>query len=605
MASKITTTILAFLFIYLAQIKPCFPNVIDTNVTTQFKDAIVSCAEGEDCTVICDETEACYQANIYCPVNNACNIQCISNQSRGNVDVTHVCAQATFHCSDSTQCNVNCTNVGMSANGYACENAAFNWPGNKNYNLHCGTGAPCRGITIDPKYNNQPFSWHCYANYGEESCGEMTFNCPANSTCDISCAYAGACKHFTLNCETTGKYPCTASCDGFNACKQGIINGIGTVTSCSEVGSCNALIFPQPPSDVAYTLECNGKFSCSNAIIKCPADAQCHISCNGESSCVNTQIAWPTNISNASLTCADISACLNVIRPDGTVVFTFDPSEFPTSSPTISTFSPTTGPTSYPTFGTAIPTLSPSEFPTMIPTNVPTIGTAIPIFTPTAGPTLYPTSGTFTPSDFPTNNPTNLPTFGTPMLTFVTARSTVAPTIIAGEKVSNDVDLYITLAVLVIAIVLVLISIAAIVCVLKRTKQNTKPMAVVIQSDPKQQGGRQAQNHMTNTAGTQRGIVPSNKTNGVFNVANVMQGSVKVTKKSPEEISDDSSGSDLYIVHDKDTKQLPTNEDDIEGNHVVQNENMTHDSHGMNVNISAFTLEGRPNIHEHTTQSLD
>eukprot|EP01083_Nonionella_stella_P303386 1050096_1 len=328
-----------------AHLTICLSTTIDTTTVDQYKQKAIHCPEGEDCTIICDETEACFGSYIYCPTNHACDIQCLVHYP----STFRVCESARIFCTNSTQCDVSCwdplTHHPLYLT-YGCKDATMFWPDNKQYSLNCGDGASCWGVDIDAPYDDQPLTVEC----GMNECPGITINCPDNSICTVQCETTQSCQTAVINCGSGANAECYVHCDGVRGCKHLVVTGSGILTGCSGTHSCSDATFPQPPSNTDYSLTCGSgtllQYACENAKIKCPSNAECHVICNGNHGCDNATIIWPTEgIHATSLTCG-ANACQNGQMP---------PSQPPTSVTTDPSASPTVFPSPVPTYPTYAP----------------------------------------------------------------------------------------------------------------------------------------------------------------------------------------------------------------------------------------------------------
>eukprot|EP01083_Nonionella_stella_P078138 213648_1 len=236
---------------------------IDTYVASQFSNSIINCFSTENCTVICDETGSCFNANIYCPKNHSCDIHCTAPF---NIFVFQGACQSTaFHCPTEATCTINC------GGDFSCAASVFNCPSNANCNVICD---------------------------GDFSCDSSVFNCPTNASCNVIC-------------------------DGTSSCWDAHINWrpgeTGTI-SCNGEDSCDGTNLPIPSPNIDFELICNGNanvsnetFDCYGAIVTCPTHASCHITCF-DTYCNEMDIMWSPHLSiNATLICD--GECEQTTRP--------------------------------------------------------------------------------------------------------------------------------------------------------------------------------------------------------------------------------------------------------------------------------------------------
>ena len=64
------------------------------------------------------------------------------------------------------------------------------------------------------------------------------------------------------------------------------------------------MIFPQPPPNDIFILDCNSWNICKYSTIYCPLNAECHIKCNDDYSCQDAFIVWTQDPTiNSTLYC--------------------------------------------------------------------------------------------------------------------------------------------------------------------------------------------------------------------------------------------------------------------------------------------------------------
>eukprot|EP01084_Bolivina_argentea_P087382 157825_1 len=73
----------------------------------EYRDSIISCDDGSDCKIICDEPNACKNTKINCPIGHACDITCSATKScaetliiatHSSSLIIHDCATGEFTC---------------------------------------------------------------------------------------------------------------------------------------------------------------------------------------------------------------------------------------------------------------------------------------------------------------------------------------------------------------------------------------------------------------------------------------------------------------------------------------------------------------------------
>eukprot|EP01084_Bolivina_argentea_P111104 198339_1 len=348
---------------------------------------ILHCIEGEDCQLLCDETN-CQGTTINCPsTNNTCDILCMDISYR------------------------------------SCERMTING------NISNGGALIVRGYDFQHILN------------------QVTISCPVNGVCSIQCIAPNACDHATIyasegsivNIIANGTHSLQFSniyssdnnvidiiCQGYLSCAD--INIDSRNTSLTDVTVTTI------PSNIEINQFARGNIYCSH-------NGKCQLNCYGNNSCIYSNIHCANNFEEKDIFCnvkavghyavdgMDIYAAesfydfqLNVtgiIASNPIVHCTVNYSSicsiqsisnypfwecidkssicqhlwFPTQAPTNMTMKPTIAePTTAPT--TTSPTNDPTKIPTNMPTNVPTI-------LPTNIPTIF-------PSKLPTDAPSNV-----------------------------------------------------------------------------------------------------------------------------------------------------------------------------------------------------
>ena len=127
----------------------------DANTARQYEDQNITCNNGMDCQIICDQNYACRDATIICPTNNQCNVICSAQQSCSSITIIPPQDQSLF-------------------------DLIFNGPqalSQVEYPIH----------PVDDFSN---FSLICDI---PSQCDSMTVTCPAHAYCDIHCIADYAC----------------------------------------------------------------------------------------------------------------------------------------------------------------------------------------------------------------------------------------------------------------------------------------------------------------------------------------------------------------------------------------------------------------------------
>eukprot|EP01083_Nonionella_stella_P040532 109970_1 len=247
----------------------CSSETIHTNSSGQYHNKSVRCDSSKNCTVICDESNSCQEADIYCPDNFQCNIQCIGTAYPA---ATAVCEHATFHCPDNAQCDIECISPlpEMDIPLEVCSNAKFYWPitapYDTAYTLTCSGQSACSHTIIDiPQSANKRPIFQCSGRYG---CQSTTINCPDDSDCTIICGS-----------NTDSK-----------SCQNAEING---------------------PINGTLHVQCVGQYnSCFGAKINCSESTSCTVDClqksqnDWDKTCLRTKVIWSTNGDNNAI-CKD------------------------------------------------------------------------------------------------------------------------------------------------------------------------------------------------------------------------------------------------------------------------------------------------------------
>lgn len=99
------------------------------------------CPDGFECLVICNGVDACDEAQIQCPAEAACRIQCMNGMDAcGTVPITCGAGSCTLECSGD---DAACLEVVMDCGAGAC--TATCDAGATAPTLNCGPSCACAG----------------------------------------------------------------------------------------------------------------------------------------------------------------------------------------------------------------------------------------------------------------------------------------------------------------------------------------------------------------------------------------------------------------------------------------------------------------------------
>ena len=265
------------------------------------------CPESDNCTVHCYDSRpyACFRTDVFCPSGGGdCTVNC---------DDSYACIQANTTCPQGN-CVVNCQN------DYTCQTSVLRCSG-ENCLLDCGGQGACSNSMVECFGGDScTLTLNCT---DQDSCQDSTVRCSQNGLCTVNC-YAeynqyteNICRGAEFNCPERGI--CSFNFDGGN---RGLGVGRDIEITCEENSTCAIRCTSSPDhySSLCYTshitcprysgnctVECSSRSACGLSTIECGPGRDC-LSCSGPDSC-----RWSTlrlySINTANLNCSGLGSC--------------------------------------------------------------------------------------------------------------------------------------------------------------------------------------------------------------------------------------------------------------------------------------------------------
>ena len=289
----------------------CTVYCYDSRPYACFRTDVFCPSGGGDCTVNCDNSHACIQANTTCPQGNcAVNCQndftCQTSVLRCSGDTCFLDCRGQESCSNSViecstgNCTLNCTHY------YSCrDSTVYCSPyGLCTVNCYSDSNQFTHRICYQLKLFC-PANGNCIFNFDGRSYGhrlgdDIAVTCKENSSCAIRCtsSYYSTCYSSHITCPRYSG-DCTVECSGNSACQESTIEcGPGRdCLSCSGKYSCDNSTLRLYSIDTA-NLNCSGPWSCRYSNIGCQNN-DCIVTCAGDTAC-----------QHARFTCSDRNGCI-------------------------------------------------------------------------------------------------------------------------------------------------------------------------------------------------------------------------------------------------------------------------------------------------------
>ena len=240
---------------YVQKMTNCTVHCYDSRPYACFQTGVVCPSGRGDCTVNCNDSSACVQANVICPRGD-CTVNCEND---------YTCSNSVMECSGKN-CLINCEQR------YSCQHS----------NIRCTSG-------------------DCDINCKDQhSCQYSTVLCPSDGLCTINCfSYFRACYQATFTCPENGN--CL-----FNFNGGYIRNFVGarSAITCQKNSTCDIRCAGSSN---------NAQSSCYYARIVCPTDSSTsgdcaiNVQCSGHTSCFfSTIVGGP---GRHSLNCTGEHSC--------------------------------------------------------------------------------------------------------------------------------------------------------------------------------------------------------------------------------------------------------------------------------------------------------
>ena len=303
--------------------------LIECQVTPCRYEQLV-CPEQDNCTVHCYDLRpyACFQTGVVCPSGRGdCTVNC---------DDSYACLQANTTCPQG-DCTVNCEN------DYTCLSSAMECSGD-NCLFTCGGQGSCSHSAMECSGSSCFFdcerrdscsnsimkcSGNCITNCNYESSCQYLFLQCYGGNCTLNCRDLYSCRYSTVLCSSDKDGLCYVYCNGDDACRdsdftcpvggncvfhfEGVHSssnriGYNTNVMCKENSTCHVICAGRSSSNIDQcdnshitcpresgrcTVECSGYYACWEANIACGRDRDC-LSCSGESSCYGATISLST-----------------------------------------------------------------------------------------------------------------------------------------------------------------------------------------------------------------------------------------------------------------------------------------------------------------------
>ena len=227
-----------------------------TSSSSKYRNEIIKCDDGYDCTITCSYSSSCYNTTIFCPNStNACKITCSGSRS--------------------------------------CDYADIQWiPGNTN-SLTCSSSG-CFRTPYPPSTNtNTQLSIYCDSDY---KCHGTIITCPDNAECQVICSGDSSCREAIIHCPSN--HLCNVVCTGEYGCYNAIVHwkasGSSTFVCPAGGNQCNLINSPKTinatNNEDSYTFICDQNKQCASSIINCPSNGNCFVHCSGSNSCAGSII---------------------------------------------------------------------------------------------------------------------------------------------------------------------------------------------------------------------------------------------------------------------------------------------------------------------------
>ena len=234
------------------------------------------CPEQDNCTVHCNDSRsyACFQTGVVCPSGRGdCTVNC---------DDSYACLQANMTCRQG-DCTVNCEN------DFSCLTSAMVCSGNNCF-LNCKQQESCTDATV------QCLKGSCLVKCAyADSCRRLALRC-AGGNCTVNCIDSrNPCCEVTVMCSSNE--PCTVNCHSYSACQQSMF-------TCPGGGNC---VFN-------FDGQADGHYISENTIITCQENSTCDIYCAGlqdgaEYLCRSSQITCPSYNGTCAIQCSGYYSC--------------------------------------------------------------------------------------------------------------------------------------------------------------------------------------------------------------------------------------------------------------------------------------------------------
>eukprot|EP01084_Bolivina_argentea_P110005 196493_1 len=251
--------------------------------------------------LICNNTGSCISADIYCPLQDECNITCSGYTCNSiNIHIKNKQPDFTLH--------LNTTGI-TPGNTYAtfyCDNVSpqtytllFFADNLESYG--CGDDLCCPDSVISELEEIQCNKTDCVIDCTTKNCDMLLINGSLASSLTVYCnsTNSGGCNLAHIHCPIGNIGTCKIYCFGNRACASAFVKGLATHS---------------------LHVYCDGYRTCWRMNAKCPVipenNSICFIQCHGESACTHSMImGQDTNLLN--IDCKGVLACevLNVYCP--------------------------------------------------------------------------------------------------------------------------------------------------------------------------------------------------------------------------------------------------------------------------------------------------